>query len=59
MCEIANLNFFALGLNVEDSHSAHFIDDGTKVKIPSRLKPRLSFKKNVKDTFPGNSSILS
>ena len=43
MCEITNLNFFTLGLKVEDSDSAHFIDDGTKVKIPSKLKPRLSF----------------
>ena len=34
---ITDLNFFTLGLKVEDSDSAHFFEDGTKVKVPSKL----------------------
>ena len=34
---ITDLNFFTLGLKVEDSDSAHFFDAGSKVKVPSKL----------------------
>ena len=38
---ITTFKFFTLGWKVKDRHFVHFLEDGTKLKIPSEIKPPL------------------
>ena len=39
MCKVTTLNFLTESEKVKDSDFSHFFEDGTKLKIPSDIKP--------------------